>query len=71
VHLLSCGVKCTVTDWPFNSQTGCSKCPPSAWMPFLTRVNRELVILRSIAAWLMLLAALSIRCSSSSVVFAL
>jgi len=57
VHLLSYVVKCTVTDSPFNTQANCSKCPPSAWMHFLTRVTRELVTLRSIAALLMFLKA--------------
>jgi len=45
VHLLRYVVKCTVTDWPLNTQANCSKCPPSAWIPFLTRVTRELVTL--------------------------
>jgi len=63
-------VKCTVTDSPLNTQT-ISKCPPSAWIHFLTRVTRELVNLRSNAALLMLLAALRIRWSSSSLVFTL
>jgi hypothetical protein len=67
VHLLSYVVKCTVTVSPFGTQTSCSKCPPYAWIPFLTRVNRELVTLRSTAALLMLLGALRIRCSSSLV----
>jgi hypothetical protein len=49
VHLLRYVVKCTVTDLPFNIQVSCSKCPPSAWIPFLTRVTRELVTLRSTA----------------------
>ena len=57
MHLLSYVVKCTVTDSPFNTQANCSKCPPSAWMHFLTRVTRELVALRSTAAFLMLLKA--------------
>ena len=69
MHLLSCAVKCTLTDSPFNTQANCSKCPPSAWMHFLTRVARELVTLRSTAALLMLLAALRIRYSSSLLVF--
>ena len=60
MHLLSCVVKCTVTDLPFNTQANCSKCPLSAWMHFLTRVTRELVTLRNTAALLMLLAALRI-----------
>jgi len=58
MHLLSYVVKCTVTDWPFSTQANCSKCLSSAWMPFLTRVTRELVTLRSTAALLMLLAFL-------------
>ena len=69
MHLLSYVVKYTVTDSPLKNQTSCSKCPPSAWMYFLTRVTRELVILRSTAALLMLLASLSIRWNSSSIVF--
>ena len=64
-------VKCTVTDLPLSTQENCSKCPPSAWMHFLTRVTRELVNLRRTAALLMLLAALRIRCSSSFLVFTL
>jgi len=71
VHLLSYAVKCIVTDWAFNTQANCSKCPPSAWLHFLTDVTRELVTLRSTAALLMLLAALRIRWSSSSLVFTL
>jgi hypothetical protein len=46
VHLLRYVVKCTVTDSPLNTQACCLKCPPSAWIPFLTRVTRELVTLR-------------------------
>jgi len=45
VHLLSYVVKCTATDSLLNTQTSCSKCPPSAWIPFLTRVTRKLVTL--------------------------
>ena len=71
MHLLRYVVKCTVTDLPLNTQTSCSKCPPSAWIPFLTRVTRELVTLRSTAVLLMLLASLRIRWSSSSLVFTL
>ena len=71
MHLLSYVVKCTVTDSPSNTQTSCSKCPPSAWIPFLTRVTRELITWRSPAALLMLLAALRNRCSSSSFTFTL
>jgi hypothetical protein len=69
VHLLSYAVKYTVTSSPFNTQAKCSKCPPSAWIHFLTRVTRELVNLQSTAALLMLLAALRIRWSNSSLVF--
>jgi hypothetical protein len=69
VHLLGYVVKCTVTDPPLNTQTWCSKSPPSARIPFLTRVTRELVNLRSIAALLILLAALRFRWNSSSLVF--
>jgi len=47
VHLLRYVVKCTVTDSPFSTQASCSKCPLPAWIPFLTRVTRELVTLRS------------------------
>ena len=71
MHLLIYVVKCTVTDWLFNTQANCSKCPPSAWMHFVTCVNRDLVTLRSTAALLMVLAALRNRWSSSSVVFIL
>jgi hypothetical protein len=71
VHLLSCVFKRTVTDSPFDTQTNCSKYPPSAWMHFLTRVTRQLVTLRSTAALLILLAALRIRLTSSSLVFTL
>jgi hypothetical protein len=71
VHLFSYIVKCTVRDSPFNTQANCSKCPLSAWMHFLTRVTRELVNLRSSAALLVLVAALRIRWSSSSLVFTL
>jgi len=71
VRLISCVVECTVTDSPFNTQANFWKCPSSAWMYFLTRVTRELVTLRSTAALLMLLAALRIRWSSSSLVFTL
>jgi hypothetical protein len=69
VHLLRDVVKFTVTDWPFNTEANCSKCPPSAWMHFLTRVTRQPVTLRSTAVLLMLLAVLRTRCSSSSLVF--
>ena len=71
MHLLRYVVKCTVTDSPLNSQVSCSKCFPTAWINFLTRVTRELVTLRSTAALLMLLAALSIRWTSSFLVFTL
>ena len=71
MHLLRYVVKCTITDSPLNTQTSCSKCPPSAWIPFLTRLTRELVNLQSTAALLMLLAALTVRWSSSSLVFTL
>jgi len=71
VHLLRYVVKCTVTDSPLNTQTSCSKCPPSAWINFLTRVTRELVNLRSTATLLMLLVGLKIRRSNSSLVFTL
>ena len=50
MHLLRYVVKCTVTDSPLNTQASCLKCPPSAWIPFLTRVTRELVTLRNTAA---------------------
>jgi len=69
VHLLCLVVKCTVTDLPFKTQANCSKCPLSAWMHFLTHETRELVTLQSTAALLMLLAALRIHWSSSSLVF--
>jgi hypothetical protein len=38
-----------VTNLQFNIQASCSKCPPSSWIPYLTRVTRELVTLRSTA----------------------
>ena len=56
MHLLRYVVKCTVTDSPLNTQTSCSKCPSSVWIPFLTCVTRELVNLQNTAALLMLLA---------------
>jgi len=65
VNLLRYVVKCTVTDLQFNTQASCLKCPPSAWIHFLTCVTREPVNLRSTAALLMLFAALCIRWSSS------
>jgi len=71
VHLLGWFVKFTVTDSPFNAQANCSKCRPSAWMHFLTRVTRELVTLQSTAALWMLLAVLRTRWSSSSLMFTL
>jgi len=64
-------VKRTVTDSPSNTEANCSKCLPSAWMHFLTRVTRELVTLRSAAALLMVLVALRIPWSSSSLEFTL
>ena len=71
MHLMSYVAKCTVTDSSFKTQANCSKCPPSDWVRFLTRVTRESVTLRNTAALLMLLAALSLRWSSSSLVFTL
>ena len=71
MHLLRYVVKCTVTDSPFNTPANCSKSHLSAWMHFLTCVTKELVILQSTAALLMLLAALKIHWSSSSLVFTL
>jgi len=71
VHLLRYVVKCTVTDSPINTQVRRSKCPPSAWIKFMTRVTRKPVILGSAAAVLMILAALRIRWSSSFLVFTL
>ena len=68
MQILSFVVKYTVTDSPFNTQANCSKCPPSAWMHFLTRMTRELVTLQRTAALLMLLAELRLRWSSSSLV---
>ena len=70
MHLLRYVVECTVIDLPLNTQTSCSKCSPSAWIHFVTRVTGDLVTLRNTVALLMLLATLSIRCSSS-LVFAL
>ena len=69
MHLLSCVLKRTATDSSFNPQASCSKCPPTAWMHFLTRVTRDLVTLRSTVVVMMLLAAMRIRWSSSSLVF--
>jgi hypothetical protein len=51
VNLLRYAIKCTVTGSRFNIQASCSKCPPSAWIAFLTRVTRELVTLRSTAVF--------------------
>ena len=36
-----------VTNSGFNIQASCSKCPSSAWIPFLTRVTRELLTSQS------------------------
>jgi len=36
-----------VTNSGFNIQASFSKCPPSAWIPFLTRMTRELLTLGS------------------------
>jgi hypothetical protein len=63
VHLLRYVVKCTVTDSPLNTKTSCSKCPPSAWIPFLTRVTRALVTLRSTAVLRRVTS--SLHCSAS------
>ena len=71
MHLLQYVVKCTDTDSPFITQASCSKCPPSAWIHFPTRVTRELVTLRSTVALLMFLATLRIRWNSSSLVLTL
>ena len=71
LHLLRYVVKCTITDSLLNTQTSCSKCPPSAWIHFPTSVTRELVTLWNTAALLILLAALRIRWSISSLVFTL
>jgi len=49
VHLLRYVVECTVTNSPFNIQASCMKCPPSAWIHFLTRVTRKRLTLRSTA----------------------
>ena len=49
MRLLRYVVKRTVTDSALNTQTSCLKCPPSAWIPFLTHVTRELVTLQSTA----------------------
>ena len=48
MHLL----KLVATNSPFDTQASFSKCPPSAWINFLIRVTRELVILRSTAAFI-------------------
>jgi hypothetical protein len=71
VHLLQYVVKCTVRDSPFSTQASCSKCHPSTWIHFPTRVTRKLVILRSTIALLMLLATLRIGWNSSSLVLTL
>jgi hypothetical protein len=55
VHLLKYIVECTVVHSPLNTKASCSKCPPSAWIHFVTRVTRDLVILRNIAVLLMFL----------------
>ena len=55
MHFLRYAVKCTVTDSLLNTETSCSKCPPSAWISFLTCVTRELVTLRSTAVRLQVL----------------
>jgi hypothetical protein len=68
MHLLRCVVKYTVRDSPLNVQRSCSKCPPSAWIPFLPR---EHVTLRSTVALLMLLATLRICWRSFSLAFPL
>jgi len=36
-----------VTNSGFSIQASCSKCPPSAWITFLTRVTREILTSRS------------------------
>ena len=69
MYLLRYAVKCKVTDSPLKTEASCSKCLPSTWINFMTRVTRKLVTLRSTATLLMLLAALRIRWSSSSLVF--
>jgi len=71
VHLLRYAVKYTGTDMPFNAQTSCLNCPPSAWINFLTCVTRDLVTLQSSTALLMHLAVLRICWSSSSLVLTL
>jgi hypothetical protein len=72
MHLLRYVVKYTVTDLPINTQRRCLKCPPSAWVHFLTRVTTELVTLQSTAALLMFLQRLEfdgiVLLSSSSCV---
>jgi hypothetical protein len=67
MHLL----RKAVTDAPFTYHASCSKCPPSAWTHFVTCVTTELENLQNNAVLLMLLAALRIRWSSSSLVFTL
>jgi len=42
VHILLYFVKCTVTDSPFGTEGSSSKCPPSAWTNFLSRVKKNL-----------------------------
>jgi len=58
-------IKCIATDSSFTTRASCSKSNPCARMNYLTRVTRELVTLRSTAAFLMLLAALKITLANS------
>ena len=58
--LLRYFVKYTVTDSLLNTEASSLKCPPSAWIHFLTHVTGELITLPSTAALLMLLVALRI-----------
>jgi len=55
VLLLRYFVKYTVTDSLLNTEASSLKCPPSAWIHFLTHVTGELITLL-----LMLLVALRI-----------
>ena len=43
MHILRYCVECTATDSPFNTKASFSKCPPCAWIYFVTRVTRHLV----------------------------
>ena len=71
MYLLRYVVKYTVADSLFSTQASFLKCPPSAWIHFLTCVTTELVTLRTAAALLIFLSAMRIRWSSYFLVFIL